>query len=285
MKIAACVILYEPPEHIAANINSYIDFIDKLYIIDNTENKNRDYQFLSGDHSEIVFIHDGNNEGISKRLNQACTLALMSGFDYLLTMDQDSHFSEAAISFYKRCVEDYANKDKVSMFGINHEEQSSQMNCIHEKSRLLITSGSIINLNVYKNVGDFDENLFIDFVDIEYCFRSILKGYNIISFPHIFLHHKLGETLEKRSLKTLQKTKRTFHSPVRLYYMARNFLYVRSKYKNEFKEELARQKKDVLIRIKNNLLYTSFSTFIKTLGLLLKAWKDFKNKKMGKMNQ
>jgi rhamnosyltransferase len=278
-KIAACVIVYEPQQSVELNIKSYINNVEKLYLIDNTKIKTYITQYFLSN-PKITSIHDYKNEGIAIRLNQACALAIKDGFDFLLTMDQDSFFDASAINIYLKCIEDFDNKESVAMFGINYQYLVEKENCDYKEVSFLITSGSIINLNSFKNIGAFDENLFIDFVDTEYCFRSIQNNFKIIEFSNIYMHHNLGELYEKYSIKKFKKTIRSFHSPVRLYYMTRNLLYLSRKYKPQFKEELSVHKKDLRNRIKNKLLYQN--NRYKTLGYLFKAFKDYRNNKMGR---
>ncbi|HEX5153353.1 MAG TPA: glycosyltransferase family 2 protein [Parafilimonas sp.] len=281
MKIAACVILYNPEDAVEKNIYSYIHHVEKVYVIDNSEHKNYASQFLSAYISKVRFIHDGNNEGIAKRLNQACTLAVQDKFEYLLTMDQDSCFEQSTVERYLTCIGEYIEKESTSMFGINHEQNLQKADCVFSKTSSLITSGSIINLAAYKDIGSFDENLFIDFVDTEYCFRSILKGYDVVLFPNIFMHHEIGKTTRHRSLKNLKSSKRSIHSAARLYYMIRNHFYLSKKYKDHFAQQLSISKKDILNRIKNKLFYDSDR--IQTIRYLLKAFNDYRNNRMGKL--
>jgi len=280
IQIAACVIVYRPEQFVEHNIASYIKNVQKIYLIDNTEIKAYDDKFLSAYISKIVFIHDGNNEGIAKRLNYACKVAIQEGFEFLLTMDQDSYFEEKYIDKYLECLENFSEKEKVSMFGINYRKEIKNGDCNCNKADLLITSGSIINLTAYKAIGNFDEKLFIDFVDTDYCFQSILKGYELIEFTNIFMHHNLGEVNGKRSYKNFKKTQRTFHSSVRLYYMTRNFFYLKKKYHNQFIKKLSAHKTDLLNRIKNKLLYNK--NRFETVQFLFRALKDYKKNKMGK---
>ncbi len=280
MKIAACVILYQPDKSVELNIKSYLYYVEKIYLFDNTETKTQHIQPLLSN-QKIIFVYNGANEGIAKRLNQACTLAIKDGFDFLLTMDQDSFFDEASISKYLKCINSFDNKSAVSMFGVNYKKQSADENCTYKKTNFLITSGSVINLSEYKKIGAFDENLFIDFVDTEYCFRSILKGYDVIELLNVFMHHEIGTTTQQRSLKNLKLSKRSIHSELRLYYMTRNYFYISSMYKKDFKQELETCKKDIINRIKNQLLYNNHR--IKTIRFIIKAWKDFKQKKMGSL--
>ena len=280
VKIACCVILYNPEQFVERNITSYINYVDKIYIIDNTETAKANNQFLSAYQFKINFTHEGKNEGIAKRLNEACTSAIKDEFEYLLTMDQDSYFNESSIVNYLQCVENFDRKEKVSMFGVNHENEAQKESCDYSSVKLLITSGSIINLNLYKEIGGFDENLFIDFVDTEYCFRSILDSYEIIQFSNIFMHHEIGKLTQQRSFKNLKPSTRSIHSAIRLYYMTRNFLYLNKKYKKQFSEQLEIQRTDLVNRIKNKLLY--HSDRYKTLQYLLKALRDHKKNRMGK---
>ncbi|MEP6683082.1 MAG: glycosyltransferase family 2 protein [Parafilimonas sp.] len=281
MKIAACVILYNPDESVIQNIKSYNAHIDKLYLIDNSEsiNANLHNDFNSLSHANI--FHNGVNEGVAKRLNQACDFAIKDGFDYLLTMDQDSFFDEAFVSKYFECIETSKEQD-VSMYGINYQQKKDELNCKYFEAKFIITSGSVINLKLFQNVGGFDEKLFIDFVDTEYCFRSIQKGFKIIEFSNIYMNHSLGEPIEKYSLKTLKKTSRSFHSATRLYYMTRNFFYINAKYEKDFSAEIKVLKKDLLNRIKNKIFYKPKR--FATLKTLFQAIKDFKSKKMGKLS-
>jgi rhamnosyltransferase len=279
-KIAACVVLYNSQQSVEQHISSYINYVGKAYVIDNTETKDRPYQFSSVHQPKTTFIHDRKNEGIAKRLNQACTLAINEGFEYLLTMDQDSYFDESSIGLYLQCIENFDKKKQVSMFGVNYENQTQKESCDFVNVKSLITSGSIINLNSYEQIGEFDENLFIDLVDTEYCFNSIQKGYAIIQFPNIFMHHQIGTVSQQRSLKNLKTSLRSIHSVSRLYYMTRNLFYLNKKYKHHFKKELSAHKKDLINRIKNKLLYSK--NRYQTLQYLLKAYNDYRNNKMGR---
>ncbi len=280
MKIAACVILYNPGESVIDNIQSYIEHVGKLYLIDNSESASLDFQKTYNSLPKTMIVQDGFNEGIAKRLNQACQLALQDGFGYLLTMDQDSFFDESIVKKYFSCIQLYLSKEKVAMFGVNYEQKIFNADCNFSKVKVLITSGSVINLSNYKNIGGFDENLFIDFVDTDYCFKSILKGYELVQFSSIYMHHEIGTTTQHRSLKNMKLSTRSIHSSIRLYYMTRNFLYLQNKYKEQFKQEFSVHKKDLLNRIKNKLLYKS--NRLQTLKMLIKAYIDYKKYKMGK---
>jgi len=281
-KIAATVILYYPDQHTYTNILSYIDQVEILYVLDNSEISYREMIEMLLPKSKVQYIHDGVNKGIAFRLNQAALLAIQAGFDLLLTMDQDSSFEKEVLVTYFNCIENSAGKNKVAMYGLQSEgKDNSILSCASHEATQLITSGSVVNLSIYKEINGFDENLFIDGVDLEYCYRSILAGFSIIKLDHLYLHHKLGNISYHRSLKNFKLTSRTFHSPIRIYYMVRNYLYLKSKYQHYFKDEMKIQRKDLGIRIKNNLLYGN--NRFPLLKYIYKAFIDYKKNNMGKI--
>lgn len=253
MNLAGVVILYRPDKKLIERLNTYKSFLNKFIIIDNSEAKTS-LQYLQD--SNILIIHDGENKGIASRLNQAAQIALNEGYDWLLTMDQDSFFSGNDFLEYINCVSDFKDSNKVGIFGVEFDNSKTvTAGCNFLETNYLITSGSIINLKVFVQTNKFDEQLFIDHVDHEYCLQVRLKGFKIIKLTNILLNHSLGSVSFHRSVKNLKKSSRTLHSPIRIYYMVRNYLYLSKKYSKYFKKDLKEIRKNVLISIKNNLLY------------------------------
>lgn len=284
MKIAAVVTLYYPGEETLVNIKSYYDYVSKIFVFDNTEKKCALYNSLYS-LSKINYHHDGQNEGIAKRLNAAATMAINEGYDWLLMMDQDSSFLLPMIENYLICLKNYIPKNDVALFGINHEVQIkvAEIPCKPVFSEELITSGSLLNLSLFNEVGLFNENLFIDAVDYEYTIRILLAGYNIIQFPNIQLNHQIGTLLKRASIKTLflVKKEKKVHSPLRCYYMYRNNLYLQYKYKNTKVGYLKKLEIMVSSEIMRTLYYGR--NLKQLIYYILKAKKDFKNNRMGKL--
>jgi rhamnosyltransferase len=253
--------------------------------VDNSAQHNRGMLTKLLTNDKTVYLHDGENGGIAQRLNYAAAFAREKGFSWLLTMDQDSFFDSETLTQYLSCVNAYQSAEKVSMFGIEHDERNlaQTASCVFTKTSLLITSGSLVNIPVHTAIGGFDEKLFIDQVDHEYCFRSIVQGYDVLKVQNVLMRHAIGEASTHRSLKSLKRTARALHSPVRLYYMVRNYFYVKEKYKGFFTNEIAAFRYHLFIRIKNNLLYNDNKG--RFLHYLFKAYRDFKRGKMGKLTE
>ena len=92
-----------------------------------------------------------------------------------------------------------------------------------------ITSGAISNLLAWKAVGGYDESMFIDSVDFEYCYRLRKLGYKVIQVKNAQLSHEVGDSTKKRFLFWSFIVGR--HSAFRKYYMARNNIYYPLKHK------------------------------------------------------
>jgi rhamnosyltransferase len=285
MNIAACVIIYHPKEEDLKNLSTYLSKVNTLYIYDNTEDKTLNFSFGENT-SKIVYSSDLENKGLSIRLNQACNQAIADGYQFLLTMDQDSSFDQDNLQYYFNAIENYPNKETVGIFGLENSDKNLKANpneIIEEEVHSLITSASVINLANFKKTGGFDEKIFIDGVDFDYCFSTLKEGLKCISFKNNYFKHSIGKKTKSSSFKTfyLIKKEKNLHSPIRSYYMIRNMFYLEKKYKHVFPEYVAEMKKNYLTHINTNMNYAS-NIFI-FLKFKYKAISDFKNDRMGKI--
>lgn len=282
MNIAAAVILYYPDPQVVENILSYSSFVKTIYVIDNSETPSPQIaEAIQRRIPHSVYLSDGKNEGIGIRVNQACKKAIAAGFDYLLTMDQDSWFETRTINNYFRCFATYPTPEKVAMYGVQYEHPSwSSDTCNPVEWSQLITSASIVNLALFDTIGGFDEQLFIDVVDFEYCYRSIVMGYQIIQFRNIHINHTLGSTRFSTTQQGQAKTERTMHAPIRLYYMVRNYLYIKHRYQQHFPKEIEQSRKAIVSRVKNSLLHSKKR--LQAMKYVYRAIADYKKGKMGK---
>jgi rhamnosyltransferase len=274
------VILYHPDEVVLIeNIKSYINPLDTLLVYDNSEILSKNLEIaVCAISSKVIFTHFGQNEGIAKRLNQAIEYAVQKGEKHLLMMDQDSSFQEGDIEKYAEYISNNSFPN-VAQFGVNCQPDFTPTSTIPEKVISLITSGSVLAIDCIQQIGIFDENLFIDFVDTEFSYRVTNKGYVNLQFTNIVLNHSIGTRVEARSLVTFKKSLRIIHSPIRVYYILRNGLHLL--YKKEGLSNI--QKKDIkrtMMVVKNDFIYNP-QLFKVYKYALLGVW-DFLTKRMGK---
>ena len=90
MKLAGVVVWYNPSKKDIKNIDSYIKAVDKLYIVDNSENGSNESKIPNS--KKVEYIYQNENLGIAKALNIACYKAIKEKYKFILTMDQDSCF-------------------------------------------------------------------------------------------------------------------------------------------------------------------------------------------------
>ncbi len=286
MKIAAVVILYHPDPDFITNLKTYYNYVAKVFVFDNTETESAVKEELK-QLPKVEFFHDYNNDGIAKRLNSGADKAIHEQFDWMLTMDQDSYFSEKAICNYFNCFDKYEPKQNVAMFGTRYgrlKKHSSEI-CTSTEIHELITSGTLINLIRFKNLGNFDEALFIDSVDHDYCIRAKIGGFSLIEFSNIYLSHELGRQVNRSSIKTLflAKKRKSIHSPLRCYYMYRNLLYLEKKYEGVKIPLLKSVRATAISNIKNSIFYGRDT--MKTIKYLIAARNDYKKMKMGEVEK
>jgi rhamnosyltransferase len=85
------------------------------------------------------------------------------------------------------------------------------------KTSIVISSGLFTTINIINKVGLFDEDFFIDFVDIEFCIRAHILKVPVFIANKFTLHHRIGLSDKKFfGLNVL------VHSPYRTYFKIRN---------------------------------------------------------------
>ena len=81
----------------------------------------------------------------------------------------------------------------------------------------LISSGSCVNLRYWDEIGPMEDDLFIDFVDLEWCIRARRKGFSLYGIPWVQMRHSLGG----EPIRVLGRAYPS-HSATRHYYLFRN---------------------------------------------------------------
>lgn len=91
----------------------------------------------------------------------------------------------------------------------------------------VISSGSLIPINVLDDIGPMDESLFIDHVDTEWCLRVQSKGYRLFGVPGARMLHTLGES--RTRIWFLRWWTVPHYLPFRFYYIFRNSFLLQSR--------------------------------------------------------
>ncbi len=250
-KIAAILVFYHPSEMSTDNIFTYIQEVDRLFIIDNSLYSNvmsleKIYERYP---SKITYIFNGENVGIAKALNMGLQYAMKENYIYAFLLDQDSTIEPNCIN---QLVLAITKCPKAFIAGVTYKNHSDPFHQIvpnaTKKSLTAITSGALLRLSMIPEIGLHDEKLFIDYVDFEYTLRANLLGYKVLKVPTAKMIHKLGD-FQRINFFGFH-TYITNHSPIRKYYRLRNSLYVWKKYFLNFPKwvivDILRSCKDIL---------------------------------------
>jgi rhamnosyltransferase len=218
MKLLGIIITYYPDiQETKNNILQFVDDIDLLIIWENTPRNERErYKISLPEYQEkIIFMGTDENMFIAHALNQGIKFGKENGFSHLLTMDQDICFDTGHFKKYKQIVD--SDQNSLSIYGPNPNNNESLDRGILVEKPYLITSGNIVSLRIFDEVGLYREDYKIDCVDYEFCLRLQKKGYYCRMVPTVVMKQEFG---------VLRKMKYGYftsnYSPVRLYFIARN---------------------------------------------------------------
>lgn len=280
--IAAVTVLYQPTDEVLENILAYSPHVQLLVIVDNSPTPDEAFHQQLETLKNICVIKYFDNKGIAAALNGGIQMAIEQGFKTVLTMDQDSSFAPNVAATYFEQYFALESHDAVAVVGPNHDgtvKSNSPVKAIPVET--VITSGSIVNTSIFAKIGSYNEDFFIDEVDHEYCYRAIIAGYTILQMPNIVLNHKLGTSILVRSMNIKKTLKRNVHSGIRLYYMVRNTAFMHQRYNKIFPAQMKAKRRDLLIRIKNKLLYNGDR--LSTIKYILLGYYHFLINRFGKL--
>jgi rhamnosyltransferase len=212
--------------------------VDKVCIIDNSPKP-----LPSNNLPDTVFYrHCLQNVGIAKAQNMGLDFALKNNFEYAILFDQDSmienDFINGLLSAMTAFTVNTESNKKIAAVGptiqcafSNKLIPPSKRVILSEQSdylivKQIIASGMMISLNSLTVVGKKDEQLFIDGVDHEWCWRARKLEFLIGQSKTVVMRHRLGDA-RGEIFGVIYK----IGSPVRLYYQTRNLiLLVRRNY-------------------------------------------------------
>lgn len=229
--IAAGIVLFNPDiGRLKQNLDAVCPQVTEIILVDNGSQNIIQIQTLLKDYKTCMLIRNSENGGIAKALNQMMAKAERKGYDWVLTLDDDSVCEPDMIEKLSRCLT-RENAGIICPVAVDDKmaEKAVQPVKKTEAVRDCITAGSLTNVAAWSRVGGFDEKMFIDFVDIEFCTRLRSQGYQIIQVGDTFIHQQYGNI--KGSFRLLGRTYYLFgYSPMRIYYSVRNQIYYMKKH-------------------------------------------------------
>jgi rhamnosyltransferase len=230
--VCAVIVTYNPDIKLYRSLSTLENQVGKIIIVDNNSRQKfyNKTEFNNKYSSKIDIILNTKNKGLAFAQNQGIKQALSLDYQWVVMLDDDSIFSEGAIEKMLSAYEKYYQELKIGIVAPKHvyneklyniNPYSNKGNILLIKKKLLISSGSLINTDIFKKLGFYKSSFFIDYIDTEFCLRLRQNGYNLYTLPNIFLYHWLGKVYTKRIFNyTFNYT--MSESSVRWYYKFRN---------------------------------------------------------------
>lgn len=241
--VGAIVVTYQPNLSVLRiTMQSLIRQVSHIYLLDNTQGGAFDVietvlTELNCSNMVTTVIYK-ENLGIASAQNEGIRLAITHKCDFVILSDQDTCFPPDCI---KILLDGFAALQQESLkvaalapaFVNTHSPElrlyfttlkGFSADRIFADSGLVevkqvIASGQLMPSTVFSEVGFMDEQLFIDWVDIEWCWRARAKGWKIYNCADVVIRHTLGDDVKLLAGRTYG-----LRSPVRHYYIVRNAL-------------------------------------------------------------
>lgn len=241
--IIAGVVTYNPRiTLLQKNLSALRELVDRVIVVDNGSVNLTDIKKIIGGIGSISLIENQRNLGIARALNEIMETAIEYEYSWVLTMDQDSVVPTNLVSEYVKYLDSSVGMLCPIIFDRNKNQLPTTYLGTHEVKEC-ITSGSLVNVSAWQKVNGFDEKLFIDGVDFDFCERIKKTNYRILEVGTVVLSHAIGNITMRKFFFWDVAVKN--HSAFRKYYIARNTIYLAKKNGN-----VARQIKSYLQVVK-----------------------------------
>lgn len=234
LSICAVIVSYEPDSSLIRLYESIKNQVDEIVVIDNNSSSKNSVEILRNLEKNITIIFNKKNLGVAAALNQGVKFAINKNYSWVLTLDQDSEFLQNTYNLLQKSYENLKDKDKVMIiapkpierifFEKKYEVLPDYENILWKDVVLNLTSGSLIKTEVFNEVGFFDDKLFIEQVDNDFCYKLIKKSYKIKVADNVNFIQEIGHAKIKGIFVVRN------HLPERKYYLSRNVTIMIKKY-------------------------------------------------------
>jgi len=235
------IILFHPDDTLLSRLLVSLQGQSKdICIVDNTPTtvKHSVLTFCDKLLLNPIYFDLGENKGIASAQNIGIQYAIDNKYEHVLLLDQDSELPNGFIEKLKSNELKLINDGhKVAAVGpaFKDEKTGEVADAIQQKSvkvnrikidvnsnqpvqcDYIIASGSLIRTSVLQEVGFMDDDLFIDWVDIEWGERCSYYGFKSYMVPSVVMNHSIGD-----EYVSVFGRKINLHSDFRNYFIVRN---------------------------------------------------------------
>ena len=202
MRIAAVVTAYHPDDRLLAVVDSVRGSCAQTVVVDNTPHGAPSTADAITAETATV-LRPGVNRGLAHALNLGVS-RLARDTEAVVFLDQDSvlapdvvprlaeHLSDPAVGIATPAPWDTVHERFYETFSGRHGDVADRA--------IAITSGMLIRRSLLEQVGEFREDFFVDYADLEYSLRVRRTGARIVQDKRLKLPHSIGERRTHRFL-------------------------------------------------------------------------------------
>lgn len=246
MKTAGIVVLFNSNEKKLKKIQEYYTLLDYFFVIDNSEknnyklikpyipsliediNDNMDYC------SSHIYIPFCENKGLCYALNKGIEKARILNCEWVLILDDDSSFITNIINVYTNYIKNNNMENIAILAPVHLHDRTDVTGYIGtQEIKRTMLSGCLFNTRIFYTLNGFKEELFVDGLDMDYCYRMREKGYRILQFGEAIIKHFPSET---KHFKILHKIifKYGYASPWRYQLQGRSLIWMILRYRHMY---------------------------------------------------
>ena len=218
-----------------------------IIIVDNgsTNPTQNEIGLLCAEFENVIFFPLEKNLGIAAAQNIGAQRALENSpeLDFLFFLDHDSVPSRYSASNLARSFKALHKNNKIAAIApklIDPRNKTEygfykfdfpflkKLHDDHKKSTVecdyLNSSGTLISIDAWNSIGEYNEDLFIDHVDTDWCFRAKSLNFKLYGAFETHVSHKIGD----KNINYWLWGSRTmpYRSPRRHFYIFRNSLFL-----------------------------------------------------------
>jgi rhamnosyltransferase len=252
--VCAVVVSYHPDADFPIRLRGVSPQVGTIVVVDNgSADAERNLLREAASDPKLDLIFNVENFGLARALNIGIQHAAMLGYSWVLLLDQDSRVDRDMVRTLVDIQASIPDRGRLAVVGSNYSDitlrapgitegtpgvttgmpgtiEQAELDGDWEEVEFVITSGSLVPLAAYFDLGPFREEFFIDYVDEDYCRRAKAKGYRVVRSRKHLMSHAIGSPTQHEIFGVKKWT--TNHSPDRRYYIARNNTVLLREYGN-----------------------------------------------------
>src|SRR5215475_15712137 len=193
--VCAVMVTYHPSAAMVENLRDLAAQVQGLVIVDNGSNAGELHALRAVSQDlALHLIENGTNLGVAEALNRGVRRAKDLGYRWVILFDQDSRTEPAFIERMFKAWQTHPKREALASihprymhpglggfgrYGPRAPDGSPVWS---------MTSGALMPTWIFDRIGWFASEFFIDWIDIEYCFRIRSAGYLIAESRAILMH-------------------------------------------------------------------------------------------------